>query len=178
MAPVIPPAVPSVVHAVPTDAVYSVLLLAHVACAVVGFGALVVTGLQARRALRGPGAAGADGVRRYFRPGVNWAARALYGVPVFGFALLSSSKGAFAAGDGFVVAGLGLWALSTVVAEVVVWPGERRIQEMVSTRWGAGPGATTGPDHRFENDCRRVAVAAVVLSAVFLTAVVLMVAQP
>lgn len=97
-----------------------------------------VTGIQARRARRGPTAAGSDGVRRYFRPGVNWAARALYGVPVFGFALISSSSGAFAAGDGFVVAGLGLWALAAVVAEAVVWPGERRIQEVVSTRWGNG----------------------------------------
>jgi len=178
MAPVISPAVPAVAHPVPTGALYSVLLLVHVACAAVGFGALAATGLQARRARRGPAAAGSDGVRRYFRPGFNWAARALYGVPVFGFALISSSQGAFAAGDGFVVAGLGLWALSTVVAEAVVWPGERRIQEVVSTRWQTGGPETTGPDRRFDIDCRRVARAAALLSAVFLTAAVLMVAQP
>jgi hypothetical protein len=167
---------------VPTGAVYSILLLAHVAFAVVGFGALAVTGIQARRARRGPAAAGSDGVRRYFRPGINWAARALYGVPVFGFALISSSSGAFAAGDGFVVAGLGLWAVATVVAEAVMWPGERRIQEVVSTQWGNrgenGGGATPGRDRRFDDDCRRVAGAAALLSVVFLTAVVLMVARP
>ena len=43
-------------------------------------------------------------VRRYFRPGVNWAGRALYGVPVFGFSLIATSNGAFSSGDGFVVA--------------------------------------------------------------------------
>ena len=78
---------------VPTGAVYTTLLMAHVLCAVVGFGTMVVTGTQAARARRGPSAAGAEGVRRYFRPGVNWAGRALYGVPVFGFWLLAASRG-------------------------------------------------------------------------------------
>ena len=91
-------------------------------------------------------------------------------MPVFGFALVSSSQGAFTAGDGFVLAGLGLWALATVTAEFVVWPGERRIQEVVSTQWSTDP--------RFEVDCRRVATAAAGLSGIFLVAVILMVAQP
>src|SRR5271154_3105496 len=43
IAAVISPVAPAVVHAVPVGAVYSLLLLAHVACAVVGFGALAVT---------------------------------------------------------------------------------------------------------------------------------------
>ena len=177
MAPVTSPAFPAVVHAVPKGAVYSILLLLHVACALVGFGALAMTGVQARRARRGPTGHGAEGVRRFFGPGVNWAARALYGVPVFGFALISTSDGAFSAGDGFVIAGLGLWSLATVVAEVVVWPGERRIQEAVSTEW-VSTAVSTKNDGRFESDCRRVALSAALLSGVFITAVILMVAQP
>jgi hypothetical protein len=172
MAAVTSPWFPAAVHAVPTGAVYSILLLLHVGTAVVGFGALVMTGVQARRARKGPAGAGAEGVRRFFRPGVNWAARALYAVPVFGFALISASKGAFTTNDGFVIAGLGLWAVATVVAEIVVWHGERRIQEVVSTSW------TVGTNDRFELACRRVALAAGVLSVVFVVAVVLMVAQP
>jgi uncharacterized membrane protein len=157
------------VESVPTGVGYSVLLLLHVACAVIGFGALATTGIQARRA--GKGGAGIEAVRRYFRPGVNWAARTLYGVPVFGFALIGASSGSFDAGDGFVVAGLGLWALAAVVAEAVVWPAERRIQTALSET-----GAADVP--RFELDCRRVATAAVLLSVVFVAAVVLMVARP
>jgi hypothetical protein len=164
----------------------------------VGLGALAVTGTQARRARRGPARARADGVRRYFRPGVNLVARTLYGVPVFGFALISTSHGAFSAGDGFVLAGLALWSAAALVAEVVVWPAERRIQEVVTTRWTAdggqsspggwsleqsGPGEspdppTTADDRRFELDCRRLAGSAALLAVVFLAAVVLMVAQP
>jgi Predicted integral membrane protein (DUF2269) len=176
------PAFPAAVHSVPKGAVYSILLLLHVACAVVGFGALAMTGVQARRARRGPTGAGSEGVRRFFRPGVNWAARTLYAVPVFGFALISSSAGAFSTQDGFVIAGLALWALATVVAEVVVWPGERRIQMVVSAGWdtagqtGAEPAPDT--DGRFAADCRRVALACGLLSGIFIAAVILMVAQP
>jgi hypothetical protein len=92
-------------------------------------------------------------------------------VPVFGFALIAASKEAFSGNDGFVVAGLGLWALATVVAEAVVWPGERRIQETL----GAGWDSNEGP---FDADCRRLATSAVVLGAIFVVAFVLMVAQP
>jgi hypothetical protein len=157
------------VEPVPTGVGYSVLLLLHVGCAVIGFGALATTGVQARRA--GKGGAPAESVRRYFRPGVNWAARTLYGVPVFGFALIGASGGSFHAGDGFVVAGLGLWALAAAVAEAVVWPAERRIQVALSE-------VEPADDRRFEHDCRRVATAAALLSVVFVTAVVLMVARP
>jgi hypothetical protein len=169
---------PAATHAIPTGAVYSILLLLHVGLAVVGFGAVAMTGVQARRAGRGPAGDKADGVRRFFRPGINWAARALYGVPVLGFALISASQGAFSANDSFVVAGLGLWAAATVVAEFVVWPGERRIQEVVSGRWREGASDEGGGGERFESDCRRVAAASAVLSGIFLAAVVLMVARP
>jgi uncharacterized membrane protein len=167
---------------VPKGAVYSILLLLHVAGAVIGFGALAMTGVQARRARRGPGGVGSEGVRRFFRPGVNWAARTLYAVPVFGFALISSSAGAFSTGDGFVIVGLVLWALATVVAEIVVWPGERRIQVVVSTRWDASEPTAAGlggdTDDRFAQDCRRVALACGLLSGVFIAAVIVMVARP
>ncbi len=154
---------------VPSDAGYSALLILHVGSALVGFGALVLTGVQAARAARGTDGPTGEGLRRYFRPGVNWPARALYGVPLFGFALLADSRGAFRAGDPFVLAGLLLWLLAALLAELLVWPGERRIQARLA---GEGEGtdlARTG---------RRLAVAAGFLAAVFLASTVLMVVQP
>ena len=162
-----------VVRSVPTGALYTSLLLLHVLCAVVGFGTLVVTGVQAARARRGPSAPGADGVRRYFRPGVNWAGRALYGVPAFGFSLIAASDGAFRAGDGFVVVGLIVWLVSTLLAEVVVWPGERRIQVEVTGRWGEVDVARA-----LDRECRRVAAAAAGLAVLFIAATVIMVGKP
>lgn len=152
---------------------YSILLVLHVAAAVVGFGALVLTGVQAARAARGPGAPGAEGVRRYFRPGINWAGRMLYAVPVLGFLLVADSGRAFSAGDGFVVGGLALWLAAAGLAEGLVWPAERRIQALVTERFGD---TDTLPELRRE--CRRVSAAAVVLAVVFVAAVVVMVGKP
>jgi hypothetical protein len=160
------------VHHVPTGALYSVLLVLHVVCAVVGFGAVVLTGVQAGRARRGPSAPGADSVRRYFRPGVNWVGRSIYGVPVLGFASIAASGGAWRVGDGFVISGLVLWLASAVAAELVAWPGERRIQVMVSSGWDDG-GAV-----ELDRECRRVAAAAALLAGLFVIAVVVMVARP
>jgi uncharacterized membrane protein len=161
------------IRTVPTGALYSILLMFHVLCAVVGFGAVGVTGIQAARARRGPSAPGADAVQRYFRPGVNWAGRALYGVPVFGFALLAASSGAFDVADAFVVAGLVLWSAAVAAAEAILWPGERRIQVALSQGWG---GQTL--DLSLDRECRVVSATAVALTAVFVAATVLMVGKP
>ncbi len=189
------------VRPVPTGVLYTSLLMLHVLCAVVGFGTLAVTGVQAARARRGPSASGSDGVRRYFRPGVNWAGRALYGVPVFGFSLIGASHGAFRAADGFVVIGLLLWLTAALVAEAVVWPAERRIQLELIGGWGGedddvvGGGAgggdgrgggrgggAGGGDTRdaraLDRDCRLVATAAGALAVLFLAATVIMVGKP
>ena len=49
---------------------FDLLLVGHVACTLVGFGALATSGIQATRLLRsGPGARAA--LVRYFAPGVN-----------------------------------------------------------------------------------------------------------
>ena len=168
----LPGSAAGVARAVPTGAMYSTLLVLHVLCAVIGFGTLGITGVQARRARRGPSAPGAAGVRRYFRPGVNWSGRALYGVPVFGFCLVAASRGAFSADDGFVVVGLLLWAGAAVAAEAVVWPAERRIQGALASAW------TDGPDRALERDCRLVVAGAAALAVVFVVATVLMVGKP
>jgi len=161
------------VRSVPTGAVYTILLILHVLCALVGFGTVVVTGVQAARARRGPSAPGADGVRRYFRPGVNWAGRALYGVPVFGFSLVAASHGAFSSGDGFVVVGLVVWLVAALLAEGVVWPGERRIQVVLTGSWDE-----VGSAPALDRDCRQVAAAAAVLAVLFVVATVFMIGKP
>ncbi len=142
-------------------------------CAVVGFGAVVLTGLQAARARRGPSAPGAAAVGRYFRPGTNWAGRVVYGVPVFGFAAVAASGGAWSTGDAFVVAGLVIWLASATLAEAVAWPGERRIQMLVTEGW-----ADAGRTGELDRTCRRVMTAASATGALFVAAVVVMVARP
>ena len=72
-----------------TGAAFDVVLLLHVACVVVGLVTAITaaaTAARLRRLLRAA-APLPEALRRYFRPGVNWAGRTIYGIPVFGFAL-------------------------------------------------------------------------------------------
>jgi hypothetical protein len=166
------------------------LLVLHVLSAVVGFGAIFITGVYAGLARRRAD----DAVCRYFRPGPNWAARALYAVPVLGAAVVATSHGADRFAQLWVWVSLLLWAAATALAHAVVWPGEGRIQRLVAE---AGPGGRPGDDvpgavaaetggggseggRRSELDrvCRRVTRAAALIDVVFVVAVVLMVARP
>ena len=158
-------------HRPPVGAGFDLLLLAHVACVIVGLGAIVVSGVQARRLLAVPaGAPVPASLLRYFRPGTNWVGRTLFGVPLFGFALLADSGGAFDLGEGWVAIGLALWALAALSAEGLLWPAERRIQAALGDA-----AAAAGP---LRAPARRITAVAALLVVVLVTASVLMVAQP
>jgi uncharacterized membrane protein len=118
------------VHPQPSGAAFDVVLLAHVGCVVAG---IVTTATAAATAVRlrrlaGSGTPLPETLSRYFRPGVNWAGRTVWGIPVFGFALVAMSQDAYAVTDGWVLAGLVLFVVLALVAEGVLWPAERRVQ--------------------------------------------------
>jgi len=149
------------------DAAYDVVLLAHVLVAVVGLGAVVVAGAYAlvlRRSGPGP-----DSVRRYYRPGVNWAGRLLFLIPVLGVALMALSHGDWSFADGWITIGLALWTVVAVVAEMALWPAERRLQAAVAAPTAE---AELGPM------CLRVAGLSAALSVGLAAAAVVMVAKP
>ncbi len=172
--------------ATPTGPGYDVVLLGHVGCAVIGLLTVVVSGIQAARLLGAArrGRPVEASLSRYFAPGVNWAGRALYGVPLLGFALIAMSNGSISTGDPWVLTGLVLWAAATALAEGVLWPAERRIQAHLAAPpvgavpegpgapppGGAGPGAVRA--------ARTVCASAVAVAAVVRVAMVVMVAQP
>src|SRR5271168_1413310 len=134
----------SAMHQQPDGPAFDIVLLLHVGCVVVG---LVTTATAAATATRlrrllGSSTPLPESLRRYFRPGVNWAGRTVYGIPVFGFALLAMSQGAYALGDGWVLVGLALFVSVACLAEGVLWPAERRLQAAVS----ADPATGSLPD--------------------------------
>jgi hypothetical protein len=179
----------AVTHA--RSAGYDVILLAHVLAAAVGLGALAIAGANAW-ALRRSGP-DPEPIRRYYRPGVNWAGRVLFLVPVLGLALMAMSHGDWSFSDGWIVIGLTLWALVAVSAEMYLWPAERRLQAAVSrltalspvdgggdgvadAAGGSGPEGEDGTDLGAE--CLRVVVLASTLSVALVVAAVVMVAKP
>jgi len=166
----------SAMHHQPDGAAFDVVLLLHVGCVVVG---LVTTATAAATASRLRHLLGSplplpEPLRRYFRPGVNWAGRTVYGIPVFGFSLLAMSDGAYALGQGWVLGGLAIFAAVALVGEGVMWPAEQRLQVALVPS-DAAPAASQGSVDRDATAMSRAAVAVLVL---LVAGTVLMVAQP
>jgi hypothetical protein len=146
---------------------YDVVLLAHVLSALVGLGTVVVAGGYALALYRsGPDS---EAVRRYYRPGVNWAGRVLFLVPVFGVVLVLMSRGDWSFSDGWVADGLTLWAVAAAAGELVLWPAERRLQVAVGD---------SGPAAGLRSQCIRVMTSAAGVTVVLIVATVVMVAKP
>jgi hypothetical protein len=118
------------VHHQPDGPAFDVVLLLHVGCVVVTLVTLVAgLAFAARlRTMLHASTPPSDPLLRYFRPGVNWAGRSIYGVPVFGFLLLALSHGAYSVREGWVMAGLVIIVVAVLVTEYALWPAERRLQ--------------------------------------------------
>jgi hypothetical protein len=164
------------VHHQPDGPAFDVVLILHVGCVVVGLTTTVASALTAARlrTLLRTAAPFPDALRRYFRPGVNWAGRTIYGIPVFGFGLLALSHGAYALRDGWVTGGLTVFVGVVLIAEGVLWPAERRLQ--VSLVAVSGGGAPAGESA--QRDATTMVVAAAVILVLLVAGTALMLAQP
>jgi hypothetical protein len=169
----------SAMHHQPDGAAFDIVLLLHVGCVVVG---LVTTATAAATASRlrrllGSSLPIPDPLRRYFRPGTNWAGRTVYGIPVFGFALVAMSQGAYALGQGWVLGGLAIFAALAFLGEGVLWPAEQRLQIGLSH---AGDDRGGGEDavQTLEREAAIVSRAAVAALVLLVAGTVLMIAQP
>ncbi|MGA3352433.1 MAG: DUF2269 family protein [Acidimicrobiales bacterium] len=146
----------------------------HVLSAVIGFGAVGVTGTYAARARSARDPRSEPRLVRYFRPGTNWAERSLLLTPLLG-ALVLSVGDRSAGSQPWPWVGLGCWAVAAAIASGSCWPAERRIQAWLAEE-GAGY-ARTDPA-QFRQACRVVQWGASAISVCFLAAVVVMIAQP
>jgi uncharacterized membrane protein len=164
----------------PDGAAFDIVLLLHVACVLAGVATTATATTTAHRLRRHAGSSAPlpESLRRYFRPGVNWAGRTVYGIPVFGFALVAMSQGAYALGDGWVLAGLVLFVLLAVIAEVAMWPAERRLQHALkAVGTGSDPApAPAAPAMRV--DAATLERSATVVLVLLVAGIVVMIAQP
>jgi uncharacterized membrane protein len=168
----------SAMHHQPDGVAFDIVLLLHVGCVVVG---LVTTATAAATASRlrrlvASSLPPPEPLRRYFRPGVNWAGRTVYGIPVFGFALVAMSQGAYALGQGWVLGGLAIFAALAFVGEGALWPAEQRLQVALSRADNDGGGE--GTEEALERDATVLSRAAVAALALLVAGTVLMIAQP
>jgi uncharacterized membrane protein len=162
----------------PDGAAFDIVLLLHIVCALVGLATTATAAATARRLRRQAGSSAPlpEALRRYFRPGVNWAGRTVYGIPVFGFALLGMSQGAYSLGDGWVLAGLALFVALAAVAEMAMWPAERRLQDAVAAVGTGSHQAAAAP--ALHADAATLERSATVVLVLLVAGIVVMIAQP
>jgi len=167
------------------SAAYDLVLLAHVLAAVAALVAVAVAGgfaMALRGALRRGGPV-PEVLVRYYRPGVNWAGRVLFAVPVLGAVLIAMSGGEWSWSDTWVSLGTAAWAAVAVVAEAVLWPHERRLQQAVASTDGVGDGVVPDAGHsesgaEVEARCLRAGLVATGCAVTLVAVAVLMAAKP
>ncbi len=168
------------------NAGYDVLFVAHVAAGVVGFGAIGAAGYEARSGLRAADPAHDLALRRFFRPGVDWAGRVIFLVPLLGLALLFGGTRPDVS-SAWPWIGLAIWLAAAGVATGGCWPAERAAQSamarLVQQSDGGGGREEQGarPEvlaEEFRRACLRIERSAGAVSLLFLAAVAVMIAQP
>jgi hypothetical protein len=164
------------VHQQPDGPAFDIVLILHVGCVVVGLVTLVASRATAGRlgTLLRASSPFPEAISRYFRPGVNWAGRAVYGIPVFGFLLLALSHGAYSLRDGWVTGGLAVLVGVVLVTEGTLWPTERRLQVSLVSLQGGGLPA----EGSVMRDVRMMAISASVAIFLLVAGSLLMLVQP
>jgi uncharacterized membrane protein len=160
---------PPLASAVGDRDLYRALIVAHVVCAVVGFGSLAISGVYGFTS-RHPGGPGAvDEARRYFRSPGRLELLILI-VPVLGVGALAVEPAGRGIGQLWALLALGVWAVAAAVLVGVVRPAERRLRVALA---GAEPDVAT-----LAAAGSRLGWAGVCTDVTFLVALLLMVFQP
>jgi hypothetical protein len=160
-------------------AAFDVVLGLHVASALIAMGGVAATGVHAQmggtagRADR-PDPARVEAARRFFRPGPNWPARAIFLVPAFGLALVALDGGFHRFRQVWLAGAAALWVAAATVAVLLLWPAEARIQRLLAV---PEPHVGEGPEDLLAA-ARRASASAAVIDLLLVAAFVLMVARP
>ncbi|MDA8265565.1 MAG: DUF2269 family protein [Actinomycetota bacterium] len=156
---------------------YDILLVCHVVAGLVGFGAIAAGGLAASSARRSADPGSDEAVRRFFRQGPDWPARAIFLVPLLGLALLFGGDRS-AAHHLWPWVGLGLWVTAVGVATAICWPAERDAQVALADLQGASEESRALLVRGFRDACRKMEQAVTAISLCFLAAVAVMIVKP
>ena len=140
---------------------YDALVVAHVACALIGFGSVALSGVYGAIARRPQTPRSTDETARYFGS-PNRAGWLLLAVPFLGAGALAMRPTKGDIGDVWVAGGLAIWAVAAVLLLAVVRPVEGRLRRGVDL-------ASSG---------RLLMWASVASDVMFVAALGLMVTQP
>lgn len=144
--------------------IYDALLLAHIICAIGGFGANGLAGLFAGQLRPTP----SEQAVKYFSSPKFMAERLLYLVPVFGLLMIAVSHGLSELQRPWIIVGIIAWLAAIGVAHSLVWPNERRISAMLTS---------DAEQSQMSIAARRLSRGALIMDLIFLVAFVTMFVQ-
>jgi hypothetical protein len=159
--------------------IFKLLLVLHILSAIVGLGAVMLNGLYAAQSQKRPGPAGrAVSEANYAVSSI--AEKVIYLIPVFGILLVLASDSAIKFSYTFVWLSLVLFIGALGVSHSVLFPGQRKINELLLEMEQGPPPAGGAPPQLAQIQAlgRRQAAAGATLNVVTAVILILMIWKP
>jgi uncharacterized membrane protein len=162
------------------DDLYKVVLVAHIFCAVVGFGAVYLNALYGQEIRKRGGAEGAaifDANLRVSMIGQYF----IYAVFVLGLALVGLSDDTWELSQTWVWLAVVIFLLAVGLSHIVMWPTLRKMRALMGEMTAPGPPSGSGPPPQVAEITalgKRVGITGVVLNLAVVALLVLMVFKP
>jgi hypothetical protein len=127
-----------------TSTAYRIVLLLHILCAIIGFGAVILNGIYGREAKKRPGPGGlaiaeanytVSSIAEYF----------IYAVFVFGLGLVGLSDKAWKFSQTWIWLAVILYIIGIGVSHGILFPSARRMKALVAEMVAAGPPPSDAP---------------------------------
>jgi hypothetical protein len=138
------------------DGVYKLLLVLHILCAIVGFGAVYLNAIYGRQIQKHQGREGLAIYEANFRVSAI-GQYFIYGVFVFGFLLVLSSDDVWEFKQTWIWLAMALYVVGLGVSHGVLLPAVKRMGVLMRELVDAGPpaaGAPAGRRHRWPSSRR------------------------
>jgi uncharacterized membrane protein len=163
--------------------IYNFVLLLHIMCAIVGFGAVFLNALYAAQIRARAGTPGALAISEANYAVSTFAEKLIYAVPILGIILIPISDKLFKFSQGWVSGALVLYIIGIAVSHTVMIPGHRRMNALMReiTAAGPAPAGAAGPPPQaaeIEQIGRRMAAGGLFLDVLLIVIVYLMVFKP
>jgi uncharacterized membrane protein len=156
------------------SALYRIILLLHIATAIVGFGGVITHGAYHARAFRGPAGAAAT-ILTATRGIGKIADYAIYAVLPLGIVLVAISDDAIGFGDPWISASFLVWILMVGAAHGAVRPA---VKTMIERAGAIGEDTVLETDTDAAAAARKLMIGEAAVQLLLVVALVLMIWQP
>ncbi|MEY2569956.1 MAG: hypothetical protein QOE63_306 [Acidimicrobiaceae bacterium] len=154
------------------DGPYKVVLLLHLFCVTIGFGAVFTNKFYALQGQKRPGPGGLAIAEANYAVS-KLAEKAIYLVPIFGLALVGMSDSAWEFSQTWVWLSLVLYVVGVGVSHSVMFPSAKKMNELLAS-------ATSGPPPQDQLDAlgKKLAAGGMFLDLLLVVLFVLMIWKP